>query len=201
MRHSKLEIDIIKVSSNKIKSSKGAGFTYLEMLIVIAIIILFASFIITYNHVSERQLILVKDQAVILSALQKAKANALATFSEAGISCGFGVNFSSSTIPNQIVIYKNTPLTTSTNSLALCLAMDHSYQPTILSSTTEIIYLDKDIRFKSVSSTDIFFVPPDPTIFIDNSSSTPASTIEIETIDGLATKAVKVSNFGQITIK
>jgi len=180
---------------------ENGGFTYLEMLIVIGIIVLFASFIITYNHVSERQLILVKDQAIIVSALQKAKSNALATFSEAGVSCGFGVHFSSSTIPNQLVIYKNTPQTTSTNSLALCLAMDHSYQPAVLSSTTEIIYLDKTIRFKSVSSTDVFFVPPDPTIFIDNSSSTPASIIEIETIDGLATKAVKVSNFGQITIK
>ncbi len=173
----------------------------MEMLVVIGIIILFASFIISYNHVSERQLILVRDQARIVGALQKAKAFALATLSDAGISCGFGVHFSSSTIPNQIIIYKNTPQTTSTNSLPLCLAMDHSYQPAVLSSTTEIIYLDADIRFNSVSSTDIFFVPPDPYVFIDNSSSTPASTVEIITIDGLATKAVKISNFGQITIK
>jgi len=177
------------------------GFTYLEMLIVISIIILFASFIITYNHISERQLIIIKDQARIVGALQKAKANALATFSDSGVSCGFGVRFSTSTIPNQMIIFKNTPLTTSTNTLPLCLAMDHSYQPLILSSTTEVIYLDPDIRFSNVGSLDIFFVPPDPTIFIDNSSSTPSSLIEIVTVDGLATKAVKINNFGQITIQ
>jgi len=201
MSYSKSEFDIVSTASDKIKSSKGAGFTYLEMLIVISIIILFSTFIISYNHISERQLIIIKDQARVVSALQKAKANALATFSDTGISCGFGVHFSTSSVPNQMIIFKNTPQATGTNTLPLCLSMDHSYQPLILSSTTEVIYLDPDIRFGNVSSSDIFFVPPDPIIFIDNSSSTPAASIEIVTIDGLAAKSVKVNNFGQITIQ
>jgi len=201
MSYSKSEFDIVSTASDKIKSSKGAGFTYLEMLIVISIIILFSTFIISYNHISERQLIIIKDQARVVSALQKAKANALATFSDTGISCGFGVHFSTSSVPNQMIIFKNTPQATGTNTLPLCLAMDHSYQPAILSSITEVIYLDPDIRFGNVSSSDIFFVPPDPTTFIDNSSSTPAASIEIVTIDGLAAKSVKVNNFGQITIQ
>lgn len=168
---------------------KNKGFTVLEMLVVISIIILLSSFLILYSRSGENQIILFRDQAKLISILNRAKSLSIHMFNAPELSCAFGVYFSP--VENAFLIFRD--LTTTT-----CQNADHVY--TDAGELFEKYQLSSRIKFGELTMTNIVFIPPDPKTLIDNDSNKTEAIITLETLDETASLEVKVNNAGQITI-
>lgn len=166
------------------------GFSLTELLVVFAVISILSSGLVIYNRATERQIIIFKEQAKVISAIQKAKSLALSTFIQEEAPCGYGVHFAE---PNIMVIFKELSPSGDGN----CLDADNVY--TSNSENFEEINLDKVVKFSSLELMDIVFIPPDPKVFIDGSDSKSEALIKMKTIDNKGEKIIKVTNAGQIT--
>ncbi len=160
------------------------GFTVIEMLVVIAILGIISATLITSMRVGERQIMLFREQARVISALSRAKSLSIATFGESGnVPCGFGVHFE----PTSFLIFKD-------------LASDCGSADRVYSGPSEIFEsftLDSKVTFNALTLSDIVFIPPNP--FIRITPNQDQATITIQTIDGSASKNVKINSAGQIS--
>lgn len=166
------------------------GFSITELLVVFAIISILSGGMVLYNRAAERQIILFKEQIKVFSAIQKAKSLALGTFSTKQTPCGYGVHFSES---NSLTIFKEISPSGGKN----CLDTDSIY--TSPDEIFEEIKLDKIVKFSALELSDIVFIPPDPTVIIDNDIFKDEALIKIKTSDNKGEKIIKVTNAGQIT--
>lgn len=162
------------------------AFTLIEIIVSIGIIALLSGIMITYNRSGERQIVIFKEQARVISALSRVKSFSISTFSDGktDIPCGYGVHLEA---PRTFLIFKD-------------IASDCSVSDNKYSGTNEIFEsfnLDLTVMFDSLTLSDIIFIPPDPSVII-----TPAqyqATIVIKTIDGGSSATIKVNNAGQIS--
>jgi len=166
---------------------KNKGLTLIEMLIVISLVSLLSTFLIIYSHAGENRIILFKEQAQIISVLNRAKALSIQMFSEPTSPCAFGVNFSKS--DNSFLIFKD-------------LAADCKNSDNIYSGSQELFNkyrLDSRIQFQNLTLNNIIFIPPDPKVLIDNNSNENEASIILEISDKSASLKVKINKAGQIT--
>jgi len=161
-----------------------------ELLVVFAIITILSGGLVLYNRAVERQIILFKEQIKVFSAIQKAKSLALGTFAAEQAPCGYGVHFSE---PNTIIIFGEI----SSSGDPRCLDIDSIY--TSYDQIFEEIKLDKVVKFSELGVNDIIFIPPDPTVIINNDIFKDEALIKIKTIDSKGEKIIKVTSAGQIT--
>ena len=165
------------------------GFTVLEMLVVISIIVLLSSLLILYSRTGENQVILFRDQSRLITALNRAKSLSIQLFNTPEPPCAFGVHFSQ----NSFLIFRDLAPD--------CQNVSHTYNDP--GELFENYQLSSKIRFKQLDPqltlTDIVFIPPDPKTLIDNDQNKTDATIILETLDGNASVKVKVNNAGQIT--
>lgn len=171
-----------------------SGLTIVEILVTISVMAILSSILIIYNRTSERQLVLLKEQARLVSTLNRAKGLAVSLFREppnATIPCGYGVHFSTSTY----LIFKNLP-----DALGDCSGG--------WNGTSEIydrnIQIDKAVEIDSASSTlmSVFFIPPDPQTVINNDSAQISAEVIIKIKGGSGgsnRKIIEVNKAGQIT--
>ena len=163
------------------------GFTILETLVVVSIIVLLSSVLILYSRTGENQVVLFRDQSRLITGLNRAKSLSVQAFNASGLSCSFGVHFSKT--ENAFLIFRD--LATD------CQNADHIYSG--VDELFENYQLSSRIQFGEITLTDIVFIPPDPEILIDNDSSKIEATVALETLNGNASLTVKVNNVGQIT--
>ena len=68
------------------------GFSLIEILVVVSIMALLSGFMIVYTRGSENQIKILKDKAVFIGALYRAKSLALRTFVSSDVKvCGYGL--------------------------------------------------------------------------------------------------------------
>lgn len=163
------------------------GFTVIEMLVVISIIALLSSILIIYSRAGENQMILFRDQARLITALNRAKSLSVQMFNAPQPPCAFGVYFSQA--GNTFLIFRDLALD--------CRNADHIYTGT--EELFESYQLSSKIKFKELTLTNVVFIPPDPKTLIDNDPDKNEATITLETLDGNASLKVKVNNAGQIS--
>jgi type II secretory pathway pseudopilin PulG len=166
---------------------KNRGFTMIEMLVVFFIMILLSSVLILYSRTGENQIILFKEQARIISILNRAKSLSTQMFSEPQPACAFGVNFSLN--GNTFLIFRD--------SAPDCRNSDNIYSET--GELFEKYQLDPKIKFGGLTLTNVIFIPPNPTTLIDDGSNKTEATITLQTLDAGASLKVKINNAGQIT--
>lgn len=86
--------------------SRG-GFSLFEMVVVVGITVLLSALTITYNRSGERQLLLFKDQAVVVGLLNRAKSLSVQKYQNPAITqdwvfCAFGVHFEA---PRDVILF------------------------------------------------------------------------------------------------
>ncbi len=163
------------------------GFTVIEMLVVISIIILLSSFLILYSRTGENQIVLFRDQSRVIVALNRAKSLSIQLFNTPQPACAFGVHFSQA--ESSFLIFRDLS--------ANCQNADHVY--TGPSELFEKYQLSPKIKFGELALTDIVFIPPDPKTLIDNDPNKTEAVINLQTLDGNSSLKVKVNNAGQVT--
>ncbi len=172
-------------NKNKIKRFLSlTGFTMVEMLVILGILTVISSTLIANIHIGERQIVLFREQAKVISALSKAKSSSVSTFGGAGVPCGFGVYFEA---PRTFIIFKDLAVN--------CQAADRKY-----SGETEIyesFQLDSGVAFDNLSLSDIVFIPPNPLVVITPLQD--QATIIIKIVGGESSATVKINSGGQIS--
>jgi prepilin-type N-terminal cleavage/methylation domain-containing protein len=169
------------------KSRKG--YTLVEILVVLAMTTLLASYLLIYNRRTREETALLIEKTKISQVILRAKALAISTYSQTTSTCAWGVHFD----------YGN-----GTYSIASYTAPSCSNIPNIsgLASSTETYALDRNIVYSSGNlATDILFIPPDPVtlIWTAPSATSTSAYIKITSPDGAASSTIFVTSAGQVT--
>lgn len=178
------------------------GFTIVEILVIIPIIAILASILIIYNRTTESQLILFKEQARLVSTLNRAKGLALALFKEtAGETiCAYGVKIFPAPL-SSYTIFKDLP-----NDGVDCSSADSQYSgpnenfDKMVEVDKRAVEIDPDPVFTTLN--EVVFIPPDPQIILNGDpSETDEQKITLKLKDNSNSKVIKVNKAGQISIE
>ncbi|HCX45441.1 TPA: hypothetical protein DGT35_02475 [Patescibacteria group bacterium] len=173
--------------------SMNKGFTLIESLTVIAILALMTSFLILYNRTGERQIVLLREKANLISTILKAKNLALSGFIQEPlvgnvVVCGYGIYLEES----QYLIYRDLA--------SDCNASDRRYTPDNSKELFgDIIKLSPVTILNVEEVQDIFFAPPVPDIFFNGMSASSEKNIILSDIDHTTEVTININNAGQIT--
>ncbi len=168
------------------------GFTLIELLVTLGVMTLLTSLLIVYTRGSEAQIKILKEKAVLISALQRARALALNTLQSPEIDCGYGVHV----IDDQrIVLWRD--LGTKN-----CKDANRTYDGEG-EHVGEVIRFASGIIFRNRTTPNflesILFIPPDPTV-VTAPPSVPGGQFQmiIGTSEGSSENAIQINRFGAI---
>lgn len=191
-------------SDKKLKSieSSRSGFTLIELLVVMSLTMILTGGLLTYNKASENQLVLYRDDQKILGALQQAKALAFGIIGDPSHKvCGYGVHLDQN---GTVTVFKdlsptgNADCTDANNIYGL--GGDSSYVCDYNQECVSQFQLDKTLQFSGPLLNDIVYIPPDPTVIINNDVNKPNANITINLKSAInIKKTISVNNSGQIT--
>ena len=175
----------------KLKADKG--FTLVEILVVVAITVLLSSLAISYNRSGEKQIILFRDQALVVGLLNRTKSLAIQKYRDPSISgdyltCAFGLHFEPGS--RDIILFQDL------NEDDNCDSAIYGYD---LTEGIETFSLNSRLEFSGipVGGLDILFVPPELSVITAPPDRLPV-TITIQTIDGSLITSITISTAGQI---
>lgn len=188
---------------------KNAGFTLIEMLVIIAILTVFSGILISYNKDSGRQMLLVANQAKLVSLISRAKSLSISTFLDSSaspalgdpITCSIGVHVNRSS--GEVFIFRD--LATDCSLLADNKYTGDSEKAGLLGELNTFKLDSKIVEFTPPAAddlNDIVFIPPDPQILINNDQNKLDAQVGIKIKDSSTSKIIiKVNNAGQISTK
>lgn len=181
-----------KISAGK--SKERAGFTLIEIIIVFSIVGVLMTGLTLYSRKSEKLLLLFKEQARIVGALQKAKSLAMGAYGQQNAPCGYGVHFNAAPV-NTFVIFRDLGQTGQPCS---------SFADKVLtagnsSEIVETLALDRFLAFGALPAADVVFIPPEPETVLDNDLNEEEAIISVVIPATADSRRVKITNSGQIT--
>lgn len=146
------------------------GFTLIDVLVSVSIVTLITGLSISYSRSSEQQLRMFKSQALVVGAINRARAYAAERFIGKNVpvgsfACAFGVHFDPAA--KKLIIFQDIKPATS---IFTCLNSDGTYTPSDsfysgAQETIEEVPLDGVLTMSIQSGgDDILFVPPDLTV-------------------------------------
>jgi len=188
--------------SKKIKYS--GGFTLIEAIVSIAVVLILSGSLLAYNHSTDEQVVLFKDRAVLIGVLNRAKALSQQRLN-AQDTCAFGLHISS--IRDFLIFgdkkIDETKPCVSDNGIPNSDMVYNSGEEIITlpdgSLEKNIFILNPEMKFNTdVVNQDIVFIPPD--VFVTSTLPLPVSII-ISNADGSKSATTDVSFGGQIVTK
>jgi prepilin-type N-terminal cleavage/methylation domain-containing protein len=159
------------------------GFTLLEMMIVLSLVIVLTSVTAVYNKGIGRQIVVAQQHAKVLGMIVKARSAGFTIPKTVESICGYGVHVDP--VTRTFVFFKD-----------IC----GSAQPNKYDEGEKIeqIVLDSSVTVASDMS-DIVFIPPFGKVSIDDTDARITATVTIASASESMTKQVKVNSYGQIT--
>ncbi len=175
------------------------GFTLVEMMVTISITLLISAMLLVYNRSNEKQIVLFRDQAVLVGFLNRAKTLAIEKFNKDSRVCAFGLYFPSND-PRKIILFgdlepPDSPPIFGCRTANGQLNTNLRYDP---GEEIQSYTLDARLRFVNIpNELAILFIPPG--LNIQSSAPLPV-VIKIETVDGTNSASMTVGEAGQIIV-
>ena len=173
------------------------GFTLIELLVSITIISILLGIAVASAPANRREFLLSTSQQQLQGLLTRARALSINSVAyqgsmPAGQQCGYGVHVSASP-SNAFIFYAcgALPFITTYNTT-------YNSSASAMGGTLNSMTLDKSLQF--ASSSNIFFLPPDPAVYIDGSTSTNSIVLNIVSIDNQEARGVEVNAAGLIDL-
>ncbi len=207
---SKIIGNLIKLLNSKFHIlNSRSGFTLVEVLVTMAILIIFSGVLVGYNQTSSRQLILISNQAKLVSLVSRAKNLSMSTILENfggsynpgdPLTCAYGVHVDKTS--GKIFIFRDLAVD--------CDLSDKKYsgdnERSGLKGEFDVFELDSKIaEFMPATSddlNDIIFIPPDPKVVINNDLTKLWAQIGLKLKNSDAGKIIiKINNVGQISTR
>ncbi len=173
-----------------------------EMVVVVGITVLLSTIALTYNRSGERQLILFKDQAIVVGLLNRAKSLAIQKYQNPAIPqdkvfCAFGAHFAA---PREVILFTDlgcggcSPANANYRYDASGVTCGGSVaSPEALE--TKALDVRNTLSGLPEEGLDILFIAPELTA---TSSTDLPVTITIDTVVGGLSSTVTISEAGQI---
>lgn len=186
-------------------SAFRAGFTLIEVLIVIAISAMLSAMVIIYGSVGRNTITLSEETAKISHFLFQAKELAASGYAPSTSVCGYGVFFDYANNEYSLFAYEPGGLQCpDAASISISSFNDSEMSP--YSDSTWKVPVKPGVHFQQGSGDAVvLFYPPDPTTLISTNDGTfwsdnqPSSSIKFVTADGQTTSTITVNSVGQIT--
>ena len=172
------------------------GFTLIEMLVVMGLVLILITISAMYNRSVGRQVIVIREHAKVLSAFVRARSAGLTipkTDSSGGYICAYGVRVDSAA--RTIILFKDLGGLLPGS----CVSANHVYDGD--SETLERIVLDATVNMTAINIQDIVFIPPSGEVIITNEGGAvvQSATITVTGVEDGLSRSVKINTFGQIT--
>jgi prepilin-type N-terminal cleavage/methylation domain-containing protein len=155
--------------------TSNAGFTLVEVLVATAIIaILSVALLFNFGNTARNRTARSQVASVVVSDIRRAQSMALSGARFGGNAvCGYGIHYVNHT---SYLLYAG-----ANEGLPRCQDANHNYQTGVDSLVENRALINSNMEFRS-SFSDIFFEPPDPKTYINNSASLtdPPATIVIQ---------------------
>lgn len=165
------------------------AFTLIELLITLGVLVLLSSLIIVYSRTGETNVLLFREGAKLVSNINRVKNLAISSQNWQGQKpCGYGIYFDK--LANRYIIF--------TEIADNCTTASHQRDPNNQSNDVEVIQLNPPLFFKTINFTQVFFLPPDPTVYFTGLVD-PFGEIIIGTPQGGEQK-IRIYKTGQVTL-
>lgn len=169
-----------------------AGYTLVELLVVIVISAFLSTAMIVYSSKSRTMLTVTIEKATLAQVLQRARSLAISTYNQPSPPCAVGV----------AINYVNNSYSLERVDSVNCVITNLSGVG-VTKTVLENFSLNPQVRFKNVSGQSlqyVMFVPPEPTFqpWLSDIATTSAGILVLTSGDGTQASQVKVSEFGQI---
>jgi len=172
-----------------------AGFTLVELLVVIVVVTMLSVVMISYNSSSRAQLAVMVEEARIAQVLIRAKSLSVATYNQPSVPCGFGLHIDYARREYSLASYK----------IPTCANLPSATLSSI-ASNMEVFTLSPDLVFDRETDPatvhDVVFIPPQPSVLLSNPSGLILSGtgfVHVRGKAGSATGDVSVNSAGQVT--
>lgn len=170
-----------------------AGFTILEMLVVVSVMTMLTGILIVYSRGSENQIISFKEHAKLVSVFFHAKTLAYQTFSEQGSKpCAYGV----ARVNDTFFVFKDIPETPGD-----CTTADQRFGGVGSDEVVETVALDPRVAISAADTTftEVLFTPPDPTTLLNYGAVSEAKVV-VRAKDSDTNKlGIKINDAGQVS--
>lgn len=163
------------------------GFTFIETLVTISVLMVLTSIVLLYNRAGEKQIVLLREKAKLVQTILKARSASINTLITDEPICGYGVHFES----DGYLIFKDRATD--------CVASDRVYSNTDPEELIEQINLPNSLYLSQIDVHDILFFPPNPTVLFDSNLANTEAAFIISTQDNQSSVNIKLNNNGQIS--
>ncbi len=188
---------IIKIMLKKARLLKRKGyrskqgFTLIELIVVISIMAIMASLVVASHRTGQKQYALSQAGQKLVSHLREAQNMAMSGVDIKGQYCGYGIQINRTARPTSYYFYAD--------KAANCQTSNNKYDSG--DDIIETVNLPDLVQFQTTSPSplDIFFKPPEPTAYINQSAGAGLSgTITLEISGASFSKTVTVTTAGLI---
>lgn len=173
-----------QATHKEIRNKKRAGFTLLEMMIVLSMVVVLTSVTAVYNRDIGRQITLAQEHAKVLGLLVRARSAGFTIPRAPASVCGYGVHMDAPT--RTFIFFKEA-----------CTNANRVYTDGV-DDVLERVVLDQSVTV-TADATDVVFMPPFGKVVINDSDTQALATITVTSAIANTTKQVKVNVYGQIT--
>ena len=163
-----------------------SGFTFIETLITMGILLMLTSILLLYNRSGEQQIILFKEKASVVNLILKAKSQSLNTLITDDPICGYGVYIG----VKSYILFKDRA--------ADCRASDLSYTASDSQELIEEHNLSPGLKFSGSNFQNILFMPPNPIVFFDGGLASGERSVSISSLDEKSSVVLKINSAGHI---
>ena len=182
------------MTPNKIQKNE-AGFSVFELLVIMVVVgLLSASLLLRFRASATSKVVLQRNALLVVESIRRAQNLAVTSAKFKGdVPCGYGIHFVSSS--EAFIYFGSKP-----NPSDSCSVQNQNYNSPPDKEFTKIKFNGQNVEFKA-SFADVFFEPPNPTTFINNSSASASISITIGKIGGTCPqdcKTINVSTSGTI---
>ena len=182
------------LSSSRYRACKG--FTLVEVLVTIGILAILLSTMVGITRTGDQQVLLSKEQSLLLVALNRAKASALQTFFQPNHPCGYGIFIDIAN--SSYTLFQDQP-TNPTDCSTANNTFDAPGEILTLGTTPQIYTLPPGVQFGPATNvSSVIYIPPNPDVYINN-GTLQVGIIMLQSINATAVRSIQINNAGQIT--
>jgi len=185
------------------RSNNSGGFTLVELMVTISLIVLFSVAAATYSRSTDQQISLYREQGNLINAIYKARSLSVSTYAKSSTSddvpCGYGIYVPPATAgqsPSEIIIFKDLPdvftgeCPVYASKTSLPSLYDGSSDETVETIHTDNITVSSNFQA-------MLFVPPDPQVYTTATDFPLRMTLSASRV--AMNLSIEINAFGVIT--
>jgi len=185
-----------------------SGFTLLELLIVIALSVLFSTFVIISGHTGQNGVAMTVEETEISQLILRAKSLSITTYTGTGTSgCGDGIHVNPANGTYSLFVYSPSGnICPSFASTSAAMGFESNEKPYDTQTWNTPVAQGLTLGAGANALEDILFYPPEPEVLVSQNGNkflTPAPTsyIYLGTVGGTASATIAVSPTGQVSVQ